>query len=116
MVYYSPIFTSVIPDLKLTTCSAVKFWSMLLNDLVGFLEHESDCRHWSTTSDYMKLQKLVKEVYERLSAMIDDKNFTGLGTSLTFRISFLSSLLKTRGKLLMRNTSFLLLASGSTTV
>ena len=82
MVYYSPIFTSVIPDLKLTTCSAVKFWSMLLNDLVGFLEHESDCRHWSTTSDYMKLQKLVKEVYERLSAMIDDKNFTGLGMSL----------------------------------
>ena len=56
LVYFGPIFQSVLGDFDLVWCSAEKNWEMLLGDLVGFLEHEDECRHWSSISDYMKLQ------------------------------------------------------------
>ena len=68
-VCYGPIFSDVIPDFDVTVCSAEKNWQMLLDDLVGFLEQEQDRRQWKSISDYMKLQKLVKEIYERFSVI-----------------------------------------------
>lgn len=56
LVYFGPIFQSVLPEFDLAYCSAEKNWEMLLADLVGFLEHEDECRHWASISDYMKLQ------------------------------------------------------------
>ena len=56
LVYFSPIFQSILPEFDLVWCSAEKNWEMLLGDLVGFLEHENECRHWASISDYMKLQ------------------------------------------------------------
>lgn len=68
-VCYGPIFSEVIPDFDVTVCSAEKNWQMLLDDLVGFLEQEQERRQWKSISDYMKLQKLVKEIYERFSVI-----------------------------------------------
>ena len=56
LVYFGPIFQSILPDFDLVWCSSEKNWEMLLGDLVGFLEHENECRHWASISDYMKLQ------------------------------------------------------------
>jgi hypothetical protein len=49
-------------DFDLVIYSTEKNWEMLLGDLIGFLEHEDECRHWSSISDYMKLQvKFMKK-------------------------------------------------------
>ena len=70
LVYFGPIFSEVIPDCDMVWCSSEKNWELLIGDLVGFLEHENECRHWSSISDYMKLQ-----VYRKTSNLYDPINF-----------------------------------------